>query len=232
MLTLLTFSKGFGLFSLSPFCVKAAYLLQASGQKWQREDLIEPSEMPHRKLPVLRTDDGLIGDSEAIRGWLESKGADFDPGLSDLQKAWSRGLIRMADEHLYFHLVMDRWGNDEGWPTIRDQLFGAIPEPARSPVADGIRAGLLTGLETQGIARFSSQERLETIERDLQAITTIVGQSPFLFGDQPTAADMSVAPVLAAISATPVQTALVKRVANDAVLSEYMTRMTQAIPLP
>ncbi|PCH65691.1 MAG: hypothetical protein COC12_14250, partial [Rhodobacteraceae bacterium] len=87
MLTLLTFSKGFGLFSLSPFCVKAAYLLQASGQKWRREDLIEPSAMPHRKLPVLRTDDGLIGDSEAIRGWLESKGADFDPGLSDLQKA-------------------------------------------------------------------------------------------------------------------------------------------------
>lgn len=232
MLTLLTFAKGFGLYSLSPFCVKAAYLLQASGQQWQREDLVDPSEMPHRKLPVLRTDNGLVGDSEAIRVWLESKGADFDPGLSDLQKAWSRAMIRMADEHLYFHMVMDRWGNDEGWPTIRDQLFGAIPEPARGPVADGIRTALLGGLETQGIARFSSQERLDLIERDLQAIATIVGQSPFLFGDQPTAADMSMAPVMAAISATPVRSALVKRVANDPVLAKYMTRMTQAIPLP
>jgi glutathione S-transferase len=232
MLTLLTFSSGFGLFSLSPFCVKAAYLLQASGQQWQREDLIEPSAMPHRKLPVLRTDSGLVSDSEAIRAWLETKGADFDPGLSDLQKAYSRAMIRMADEHLYFQLVMDRWGNDDGWPTIRDQLFAAIPEPARSPVADGIRANLLTGLDTQGIARFSPQERLEQVERDLRAIATIVGQSPFLFGDQPTAADMSIAPVLDAIRATPVRTALVKRVANDPVLTEYLERMKQAIPLP
>jgi len=232
MLTLLTFSSGFGLFSLSPFCVKAAYLLQASGQPWQREDLVEPSGMPHRKLPVLKTDTGLISDSESIRAWLESQGADFDPGLNELEKAYSRALIRMADEHLYFHLVMDRWGNDEGWPSIRDQLFGAIPEAARAPVADGIRTTLLTGLETQGISRYSSKERLDMVERDLKAVAAIVGQSPYLFGDQPSAADMSMAPVLDAIRATPARTALVERVANDAVLSEYLDRMTQAIPLP
>lgn len=232
MLTLLTFAKGFGLFSLSPFCVKAAYLLQASGQPWQREDMIDPGEMPHRKLPVLKTDQALIGDSEAIRAWLESQGADFDPGLSGVQKAYSCALIRMADEYLYFHLVMDRWGNDQGWPIIRDQLFGAIPEPARGPVSDGIRATLLTGQQTQGIARFSQQERSELVERDLQALAALLRQSPFLFGDRPSAADMSVAPVLDAIRATPVRSALVERVANDAILADYLSRMTQAMSLP
>ncbi len=232
MLTLLTFPAGFGLFSLSPFCVKAAYLLQMSGLPWQRQDLDDPSEMPHRKLPALDTGQVLVADSEAIRAWLETQGADFDPGLSDLQKAYSRALIRMGDEHLYFHLIMDRWGNDNVWPTIRETLFHGVPTPQRQPIADGIREALLMGLQTQGIARFSKPQREEMLERDLHALAVILKQMPFLFGNSPTAAGLSIAPMLAAMRATPVRTGLVTRLAKDRVLSDYMLRMTQAMPLP
>ena len=63
MLTLLTHSGGFGFFSYSMFCTKAALLLQLSGETWQRQDVTDPGElarMPHGKLPVLR---------EMMRGW-------------------------------------------------------------------------------------------------------------------------------------------------------------------
>ena len=232
MLTLLTYPAGFGQFSLSPFCVKAACLLQISGLPWQRQDLKDPRKMPHGKLPVLKTDQRLISDSEAIRVWLESKGADFDTGLSDLQKAFSHALIRMAEEHLYFHLVMDRWVSEDVWPTIRETYFDAIPRILRKPVTNGIRKNLLRGLNTQGIARFSPSERAARLEADLLALATILTTSPFLFGDHPTAADLSVAPMLGALKSTPVRTALVKRVANDRILTDYLTRMTQAVPLP
>jgi len=232
MLTLLTYPAGFGQFSLSPFCVKAAYLLQMSGLPWQRQDLKDPRKMPHQKLPVLKTDQRLIGDSENIRTWLESQGARFDPGLSDTQKAWSRVLIRMAEDSLYFHIVVDRWINDDVWPTIIDIYFDELPGLLRKPIANGLRKTLLKGLNAQGITRFSQTERTARLETDLLAFRAILAQSPFLFGDQPSAADLSVAPMLAAMRATPVRTALVTRLANDSVLSQYIDRMTETIPLP
>lgn len=232
MLTLLTYPAGFGQFSLSPFCVKSAYLLQISGQKWQREDLKDPRKMPHQKLPVLKTDQGLIAESEAIRAFLETKGTNFDPGLTDPQKACARGLIRMAEDHLYFHLVLDRWINDDVWPTVREQYFDAIPGFLRKFVTNGIRKGLIKGLATQGLIRLSAQERTDRLELDLHALTTLLSQSAFLFGDQPTGADFSVAAVLGAMKSTPVRTNLVKRIASDPVLDDYLTRMTQTVPLP
>ncbi len=42
MLMLYTFPAGFGQFSLSPFCVKAAALLKLSGLDWARRDLDDP----------------------------------------------------------------------------------------------------------------------------------------------------------------------------------------------
>lgn len=231
MLTLLTYPAGFGQFSLSPFCTKAAYLLALSGQPWQRGDLKDPRKMPHSKLPVLKTPQRLIADSDNIRNWLEDQGAVFDPDLSDIQRAQSRALIRMAEEHLYFHLVMDRWGNDDVWPTVREIYFSDIPRVLRGFVTNRIRKSSLAGLNMQGISRYTPQERTHRLELDLDAISTHLWQSPFLMGSVPTGADISVAAILGAMRSTPVETPLQQRIAKDAQLSDYVDRMNQAVPL-
>ncbi|MEX0319836.1 MAG: glutathione S-transferase family protein [Ruegeria sp.] len=232
MLTLLTFPSAFGQFSASPFCVKAAYMLQLSKQPWQRSDLLDPRKMPHRKLPVLRTPERLMPDSDAIRSWLEAQGAEFDAGLSDVQKGQSRALIRMAEDHLYFHIVMDRWGNDEVWPVLRDTFFTTIPTLIRKPVSNSIRKSVLKGLDMQGVSRFSETERLDRVERDLQAISAFLWQSPFLMGEAPTSADLSVGPMLAAMRATPAETPLTRRIDGDKMLCDYIDRIDQTIRLP
>ncbi|WP_171179201.1 glutathione S-transferase family protein [Ruegeria sp. HKCCD8929] len=232
MLTLLTFPSAFGQFSASPFCVKAAYMLQLSGQPWQRSDLLDPRKMPHRKLPVLRTPERLMPDSDAIRDWLEAQGAEFDAGLSDVQKGQSRALIRMAEDHLYFHIVMDRWGNDAVWPVLRDTFFTTIPALIRKPVSNSIRKSVLKGLDMQGVSRFSETVRLDRVERDLQAISAFLWQSPFLMGETPTSADLSVGPMLAAMRATPAETPLTRRIEDDKMLCDYIDRIEQTIRLP
>ena len=232
MLTLLTYPADFGQFSLSAFCVKAACLLQLSGQPWQRKDLSDPRGMPHSKLPVLKTDQRLIGDSDNIRTWLEGHGADFDPGLTEVQKGQAQAFIRMAEQDIYFHLVMDRWGNDAVWPTIRETLFREVPWLIRKSVANKLRRTLIKGLVTQGIARFSDRERLDRLDRDLAAIRAQLKDTAFLFADVPTSADLSVAPMLASLRDAPVRSEVAKRVADDTVLSDYIARMTKAIPLP
>lgn len=232
MLTLLTFPSAFGLYSGSPFCVKAAYMLHLSGLDWCRSNLLDARKMPHGKLPVLRTPERLLADSDAIRSWLEAQGAAFDQGLSDLQRAQSRAMIRMAEDHLYFQLLMDRWSSDEVWPHLRDRFFGEVPRLIRNPVANGVRRSVLRGLQAQGMARFSTAERMERAERDLEAITACLWHRPFLLADRPTAADLSVAPMLAAMRATPVETPLQQRVAGDRVLSDYVDRVDGTVGLP
>ncbi|NOD86204.1 glutathione S-transferase family protein [Ruegeria sp. HKCCD6119] len=231
MLTLLTYPSAFGLFSASPFCVKTALMLQHSGQVWQRSDMLDPRRMPHQKLPVLRTPERLIPDSDLIRDWLEQKGAEFDQGLSDVEKAQSRALVRMAEEHLYFHIVLDRWGNDEVWPILRETFFTGIPTLIRKPASNAIRKSVLKGIRSQGIGRFSLPERLDRVERDLEAISAHLWQSRFLLADQPTSADMSFGPMLAAMRATPADTPLTRRIKQDNLLNSYVDRMEQAIPI-
>ncbi|MEQ6203006.1 Tom37 metaxin N-terminal-like domain-containing protein [Sulfitobacter sp. HNIBRBA2951] len=110
MITLYTYRAGFGQFSFSPFCTKAAWLLNMAGQKWERHDMDDPRKMPHAKLPAIGLSDGAtIPDSDNIRAHLEGLGHDFDAGLSPRDRAPSRAFIRMAEEHIYFHQALDRW---------------------------------------------------------------------------------------------------------------------------
>ncbi len=230
MITLLTYPAMFGEFSASPFCTKAAYLLALSGQEWQREDTLDPRKMRYGKLPVIRVPEGLIADSDAIRAHLEVQGASFDDGLSVMDKATARAFIRMAEEHLYFNLVLDRWQDDAVWPMVRDAYFVEIPKPLRGLITRKLRRNLLAGMHAQGLGRFSAEDRLARVDLDLQAIATRLWQGKYLFGDTPSAADCSVAAMLGAMRATPVKTHLSERVSTDALLCEYADRMAATLP--
>ncbi|QBF29732.1 glutathione S-transferase family protein [Thalassococcus sp. S3] len=232
MITLITYPGGFGQFSLSPFCVKAAYLLALSGQPWTREDRNDPRMMPYKKLPVLRAADGhLIPDSHNIQLYLEGLGADFQEGLSDVEKAQSHALIRMAEEHIYFQLVLDRWGREDVWPVIRETYFQSIPRLLRKPVTHALRKTILKAMDAQGLGRLTAAERMGRLEQDLEALSAFLWRGPYLMGQRITLADLSMAPMLAAARSTPVETPLSRRVAEDLLLSRYIDRV-QAEILP
>ncbi|AXI48624.1 hypothetical protein C1J03_23060 [Sulfitobacter sp. SK012] len=229
MITLLTYAPAFGQSSPSPFCLKAEWLLNLSSQQWQREDLKDPRKMPHAKLPAIKVDDRIIPDSDNIRVYLEEHGAQFDKGMSDMDKATARAFIRMAEEHMYFHLVMDRWGNDAVWPMVRDTYFDMIPKIVRGVITNRIRKAALQGLHGQGTGRLSEEERMARIEPDFAAISARLWQGAYLFEDAPTAADASVGAVLASIRAAPADTALSRRVSQDQQLSAYADRCIAAL---
>ncbi|WP_300056630.1 glutathione S-transferase family protein [uncultured Roseobacter sp.] len=229
MITLLTYPPAFGQFSGSPFCIKAAHLLNLSGQRWRRENTLDPRMMPHQKLPVIRAEDQLIADSDMIRSYLEAQGARFDSGLSEMDKSTSRAFIRMAEEHLYFHIVLDRWGDDLAWPEIRETYFASVPKLVRRMVARRIRKNLLAAMYVQGLGRFTPEQRLARLEPDLEAIVTRLWQNRFLFGDRPTAADASVGPMLGAAISSPGETALSNRIKENAVLMGYVSRVEEML---
>ena len=229
MITLITFPPAFGEPCASSFCTKAVYMLNLAGLRWQREDTNDPRKWPKGKLPAVTVGDTVIGDSDGIRAHIEAQGVDLNDGLSDLDRGTARAFIRMAEEHLYFHMVMDRWGNDAVWPVVRDIYFKEIPKLPRLLVTRGLRKALMKGMHAQGLGRLTEVERLDRANQDLDAITARLWQGAFLFGDRPTLADASVAPVLGGLRATPVPTLLSKRVGEDAVLSAYIDRVNDAL---
>ena len=135
----------------------------------------------------------------------------------------------MAEEHMYFHLVLDRWGDDAVWPTIVETYFKDIPKLLRGFVTNGLRKTLLKGMNTQGLGRLTRAERMQRLEPDLRAISVRLAHSDFLFGASPTAADASVGALLMAMRSTPGQTPLTDRIGQDTVLSAYIDRVHAAL---
>lgn len=232
MLTLITYPGAFGQPSLSPFCVKAAYLLQLSGQAWDREDQPDPRKAPRGKLPLLRTPHGLIHDSDGIRAYLEEQGADFDAGLSAADRAHGRALQRMAEEHMYFLLVLDRWEREDVWPVIRDTYFREIPVLLRGLITSGLRRKLLSGLNAQGLGRMTWEERLARLDQDLEVVNALLEGRGFLLSDTPTAVDTSVGAMLGAMRTTPVETPLQRRILQDDRLMAYTDRVDAILDTP
>jgi len=137
--------------------------------------------------------------------------------------------VRLADEHLYFALLLDRWGDDAVWATMRDIYFGSIPKLVRRPAAAVIRRTVVRNAHGQGMGRLNDAERLARAEVDLRVIAALLEGRDFLFGDAPGSADCSVGPIVAAIAAAPVETALARRVRDDAALMAYTERVRGAL---
>ncbi|MBB5720614.1 glutathione S-transferase [Loktanella ponticola] len=227
MYDIITFKAGFGNVSYSPFCVKSIWMLNHAGAAWQRTDTPDPRKYEHSKLPVLRVGDRLISDSDSIRLFLEQQGADFWGDTSPRDQAMGRALIRMVEDHMYFHVVMDRWFDDRVWPIVRDAYFTDMPKIIRGVVTNGIRKALRKGLHAQGLLRLTTDQRLVRLDQDLATIRTLLAQHTFILGDKPTLPDFSVASILSNFVATPVETASSLRVSGDPVLMGYITRMKE-----
>ncbi len=233
MLILNTFGPNFGEPDASPFCVKVMCLLTMSKARWRVQANSDSRKAPYQKLPVLIDGDQTIADSDFIRTHLEqSLGVDFDEGLTESQRARSRALIRMAEEHLYFCLVYDRWVIEQNWQVVEERFFSVLPLPLRWFVPAMVRRGVIAGLRGQGIGRLGVAEVADRARQDVISIEQSLGSEPFLFGDTATAADASVAAVLAAIAGSPTATTLQQLVVGNTRLMQYLQQVKQAIYPP
>ena len=232
MLTLLTFPASLGEPSLSPFCTKAMCLLQMAGLDWKPELTFDLAAMPLGKLPVLKTDDGLIPDSNLMADWLEAQGVDLYPGRDAEGRAKAHLALRLAEEHLRLRLVHDRWVDEAGWQAFMPIVFAEVPEGKREAVAQGARDAVRAGLHWQGIARFSDADRQAYLAADLTALSALVGGHTFLFGETPCLADASVLAILSGIDHLPADTRLRRALRADGRLMDYIERGRAALYTP
>lgn len=230
MIKLTVYPASFEEPTASPFCMKSICMLHAAGLPYEIIETGDPRGAPKQKLPFIEVDAQQIPDSEQIRSFIETAAdLDFDEGLTERQRGISRAIIRMVEEHVYFAIVADRWGEDDNWEHVRRAFFSDIPVIIRGFVTRQVRKQALAQLDGQGIGRHSPEERFDRVRRDVIAIREILSDKPFLFGENPTAADYSVVPILRASSVTPVTKPLAAFIKSDPTLMAYVTRGTDRL---
>ena len=101
-------------------------------------------------------------------------------------------IIRMVEEHIYFIVYASRWMEDANWAVTKAANFCSVPAVMRGFITWMVRKGAVAQVIGQGIGRHSKAERLTRFKTDIDAIETLVGDQDFLFGDTPTAADISI----------------------------------------
>jgi len=227
MITLYGFGPAMGLPEISPFVTKAHILLQMAGLPY-KTDLNGFFKAPKGKLPYISGDGETVADSTFIRDHIEKKhGFDFDRGLSPTEKATGWALERMCEEHLYWLMIEVRWLDDANFNAGPAKIFETLPAPMRPLIKTYVRRTYRKTLKLQGIGRHGEAEKLELGRRDLAAISDVLADKPFLFGEEPHGADASVGAFVIGVLAKGIATPLRDAGASRPNLLAYSERITK-----
>lgn len=199
--------------NMSPFAAKLETYLRMTETPYKTEPA-QFNKAPKGKIPYVSIDGKLVGDSQLIIERLEAGGKrPLDAGLSPAQAATGRAVRRMLEEGTYFTGVHLRWATDEGFVHMREQLGKLLPAPLRLllPV---IRRKAVKSVVAQGTGRHSFDEICAMAIADFQACADLLGDKPYLLGDEPHVCDASlyafIEGVLRFPNDTPVKAALEK----------------------
>lgn len=183
------FGPALGLPDPSPFCLKAMILMEMSGLPYRRVRG-DMRKAPKGKLPVLVDGGQSIPDSSFIRLHLERKyGIDFDNGLDAGQRGTNWAIEKMLEDHLYWHIVQERWLDGDNFDRGPRNFFNAVPGPLRPLVIALVKRKLTRSLHGHGMGRYSADERRVLAEGGAEALAGILGEKPYLGGSTPCGGD-------------------------------------------
>jgi glutathione S-transferase len=230
MITLYTFGPRFGLSDSSPFVIKALTLLKIAQIPFTTQVLSgkDLGKAPKGKLPYIEDAGEIIADSTFIRWHIEKKyGYNFNRGLNDYDKGTAWALEKMLEDNLYWIMVDARWLDDASFAKGPAHFFDEIPAVIRGVVRSMVRNKQRTTLIAQGLGRHTPAERLAIAKHDIAAVAAVLGDKPYLYGNEPCGADATayafIAGVLCPHFETPVRTAA----ESHPNLVAYVKRMTE-----
>ena len=197
---------GWGLPSVSPFCLKLDSFLRMAGIEHEALTASTPFGGPKKKAPWIEHKGTKLGDSAIIITYLKAEfGADPDAHLTAEQRGIATAIQCMIEEHLYWAMVYDRWQRDENWPVLKGSVLGGIPAPVRAILAPVARRGVRKQLEGHGLGLHSEAEIAQLANTDIDALAGILGDCEWYLGSSPTMADATVYSLLANILWVPFQ---------------------------
>ncbi len=224
-------------FEMSPFCDKIRRVLHLKGQPYEIREIPASQALwkvrqvnPIGKLPCLEHDGRRIADSTDIAAYLEERFPE--PPLIPTDP-WERALCHLledwADESLYFYEMKLRFGLPHNArrfvPLLVEQDAGWF-----KPLAPWVVPRMMKQItRAQGIGRKPTEMLIRDLERQVEALTGLLGERQWLIGGGLTLADISVFAQLACIREPDEGRSVIERAPS---VTAWMERVDSATAKP
>ncbi len=212
--------------SLSPFVLKLDAWLRLAGTPYtvRRGN---PRKAPRGKVPYARIDGVVLSDSQEILEHLAARlGDPVDGHLDAAGRARGHLVRRMLEEGTMWAIVRDRWIEEPGW-SVYAPVFGQMfPSLLRPLLLWFVRNRTVRPmLHAQGTGRLPVEVMVANVASDLRAVATLLGDAPFLGGERPCTADVTLLAVSWSLEAVPTDTALRRVWSGEPAIVAHLQRM-------
>ena len=147
-----------------------------------------PFTAPKGKVPYIKVDGKLMGDSTLIIDYLKQTN-DLDKGLSEKERAEGLALQRLVEEHLYFATAWLRWNDETSLKFVREYFLSILPPVIGGFIFKKLHKDFNKAIRGQGMGRHSREEIIQFAKEDLKAVSLLLGDKPFIMGENPTSFD-------------------------------------------
>lgn len=229
MIKLHTFGPAFNLPDPSPFVIKIDLALRISQLPYQSVAGTQNLRIaPKSKLPFINDDGEIIADSSFILDHLKRRYQfDLDSHLSTNDKAMSYLLGKSLEENLYWTVVYSRWIRGDTWPKIKQQFFAGLPFPLNHLIAQIARRSTRNQIEGHGLGKHSNEEIIIIAHKSWSALSEILGDKPYYFGDKISSLDVISFAMLAGFSVSSLKTELGEQLNQYPTLISHCQRIAE-----
>ncbi|XP_005301188.1 failed axon connections homolog isoform X1 [Chrysemys picta bellii] len=180
-----------GIPSLSPFCLKMETYLRMADLPYQ--NYFDGKLSPQGKMPWIEYNRKKVSGTEFIIDFLEEKlGVNLNKNLGPHERAVSRAVTKMVEEHFYWTLAYCQWVDN-----LHETQKMLLCSGPFSDLLKWILCHLTKGIVKRemyghGIGRFSEEEIYKLMEKDMRSLAGLLGDKKYIMGPKLSTLDATV----------------------------------------
>uniref|UniRef100_A0A8C1AQ82 Failed axon connections homolog, metaxin like GST domain containing a n=2 Tax=Cyprinus carpio carpio TaxID=630221 RepID=A0A8C1AQ82_CYPCA len=180
-----------GVPSLSPFCLKIETYLRMADLPYQ--NYFDGKLSPQGKMPWIAYNKEQVCGTEFIIDFLEEKlGVNLNSSLSPQEKAISRAITKMVEEHFYWTIAYCQWVDNVEETQKMLATNGPLSDLLRWILSQVTGSIVKREMYGHGIGRFSKEEVYSLMEKDMRTLATFLGNKKYLMGPKLSTVDAAV----------------------------------------
>ncbi|XP_076862453.1 failed axon connections homolog [Brachyhypopomus gauderio] len=180
-----------GVPSLSPFCLKMETYLRMVDLPYQ--NYFDGKLSPQGKMPWIEYNQEQVYGSEFIIDFLEERlGANLNGGLSAQERAVSRAITKMVEEHFYWTIAYCQWVENLEETKRMLAVSGPLSDLLRWILSHVTRGLVKREMYGHGIGRFTREQVYALMEKDMRTLATLLGDKKYIMGPRVSTVDAAV----------------------------------------
>ncbi|XP_036173893.1 failed axon connections homolog isoform X2 [Myotis myotis] len=182
-----------GVPSLSPFCLKMETYLRMADLPYQ--NYFGGKLSAQGKMPWIEYNHEKVSGTEFIIDFLEEKlGVNLNKNLGPQERAISRAVTKMVEEHFYWTLAYCQWVDNLNETRKMLSLNGGGPfsNLLRWVVCHITKGIVKREMHGHGIGRFSEEEIYMLMEKDMRSLAGLLGDKKYIMGPKFSTLDATV----------------------------------------